>query len=107
MMLAPCEAGLNPEAPRDSTAVSRIHLYQQVLGPIEEIISQKKRLSFVLRWGANKPSSAGADYGRPSTASSVISLDWLVRKYAVAVLPSIASLKIFAANNPLRHPSGR
>ena len=45
----------HPCAPRSiqilrspSTAILRYQLYQQVLGPIEDIISQKKRLSFVL-----------------------------------------------------------
>ena len=40
-------AGLNPKSPRPFDRNLAYWLYQQVLGPIEKIISQKRRLSFV------------------------------------------------------------
>ena len=40
--------GLNPDAPKPFDRNLAYQLYRQVLGPIEEIISQKTRLSFVL-----------------------------------------------------------
>jgi CHAT domain-containing protein len=39
-------AGLNPKSPTFDRNLA-CQLYQQVLGPIEKIISQKRRLSFV------------------------------------------------------------
>jgi CHAT domain-containing protein len=39
-------AGLNPKSPTFDCNLA-CQLYQQVLGPIEKIISQKRRLSFV------------------------------------------------------------
>ena len=41
-------AGLNPDSPRAFDRNLAYQLYQQVLGPIEKIISQKRRLSFVV-----------------------------------------------------------
>ena len=40
-------AGLNPNGPEPFDRNLAYNLYQQVLGPIEDIISQKSRLSFV------------------------------------------------------------
>ena len=40
--------GLNPDSPKPFDRKLAYQLYRQVLGPIEEIISQKARLSFVL-----------------------------------------------------------
>ena len=41
-------AGLNPNSPEPFDRALAYQLYRQVLGPIEGIISQKARLSFVL-----------------------------------------------------------
>ena len=41
-------AGLNPDAPKPFDRKLAYQLYQQVLGPVEEIIAHKTRLSFVL-----------------------------------------------------------
>ena len=86
-------AGLNPDAPKPFDRNLAYQLYRQLLGPIEEIISRKARLSFVLDGALTSlppqvlitTDPAGKDLG---------SLDWLIRKYSVAVLPSVASLKI-------------
>ena len=85
--------GLNPDAPKPFDRDLAYQLYRQVLGPIEEIISQKARLSFVLD---------GALTGLPPQVlitsdpdgKDLNSVDWLIRKYAVTVLPSAASLKV-------------
>jgi CHAT domain-containing protein len=84
--------GLNPDAPKPFDLKIAYQLYQQVIGPIEGIISQKTRLSFVLDGALTSPPQVlittdpnGKDFA---------SLDWLVRKYAITVLPSIASLKV-------------
>ena len=85
--------GLNPDAPKPFDRNLAYQLYRQVLGPIEEIISQKTRLSFVLD-GALTSLPPQVLITTDPDGKDLDSLDWLVRKYAVTVLPSIASLKI-------------
>jgi hypothetical protein len=46
--VAVLRTGLNPESPKPFDRNLAYQLYRQLLGPIEEIISQKTRLSFVL-----------------------------------------------------------
>jgi CHAT domain-containing protein/Tfp pilus assembly protein PilF len=85
--------GLDPQFPKRFDLAAAYQLYQQVLGPIREVISEKTRLSFVLN---------GALTGLPPQVlitsdpegRDLASVDWLVRKYAITVLPSVASLKI-------------
>ena len=84
---------LDPEFSRPFDHAAAYRLYQQVLGPVSEIILEKTRLSFVLN---------GALTGLPPQVlitsdpggRDLVSVDWLVRKYAITVLPSVASLKI-------------
>lgn len=71
-------------------------LYQQVLGPIEEIISHKTRLSFVLG-GALTGLPPQVLIMSPPKGKDLASLDWLGRKYAITILPSVASLKVLRA----------
>ena len=77
----------------DDANEPRNALYRQVLGPIEEIISQKKRLSFVFDGALTSLPPQVLIISDPN-GKDFASLDWLIRKYAVTVLPSIASLKI-------------
>ena len=86
-------AGLNPDAPKPFDRNLAYQLYRQVLGPIEDIISQKKRLSFVLDQALTSLPPQVLIINDPN-GKDFASLDWLIRKYAVTVLPSIASLKI-------------
>jgi CHAT domain-containing protein len=86
-------AGLNPDAPRPFDRKLAHQLYQQVLGPVEEIIAHKTRLSFVLD-GALTSLPPQVLITTDPDGKNLNSVDWLVRKYAVTVLPSIASLKI-------------
>ena len=85
--------GLDPDCPKPFDRNLAYQLYRQVLGPIEEIISQKTRLSFVLD-GALTSLPPQVLITSDPNGKDLASLDWLVRKYAVTVLPSIASLKI-------------
>ena len=84
---------LNPDAPKPFDRNLAYQLYRQVLGPIEEITSQKTRLSFVLD-GALTSLPPQVLITSDPIRKDLNSVDWLVRKYAVAVLPSIASLKV-------------
>ena len=85
--------GLNPDCPKPFDRNLAYQLYRQVLGPIEDIISQKKRLSFVLDRALTSLPPQVLITSDPGD-KELVSLDWLVRRYAVTVLPSIASLKI-------------
>jgi CHAT domain-containing protein len=85
--------GLNPDAPKPFDRKLAYQLYQQVLGPVEEIIAHKTRLSFVLD-GALTSLPPQALITTDPAGKDLVSLDWLIRKYSVTVLPSVASLKI-------------
>ena len=85
--------GLDSDLPRPFDRNLAYQLYRQVLGPIEDIISQKTRLSFVFDGALTSLPPQVMITSDPGD-KDVVSLDWLIRKYAVTVLPSIASLKI-------------
>jgi CHAT domain-containing protein/Tfp pilus assembly protein PilF len=85
--------GLNPDAPKPFDRNLAYKLYRQVLGPIEEVISQKVRLSFVLD-GALTSLPPQVLITSDPDGKDPNSVDWLIRKYAVTVLPSVATLKI-------------
>ena len=86
-------AGLNPNSPKPFDRNLAYQLYRHILGPIEEIISQKTRLSFVVD-GALTSLPPQVLITTDPDGKDLNSVDWLVRKYAVTVLPSVASLKI-------------
>ena len=85
--------GLNPDSPKPFDRNLAYQLYRQVLGPIEEIISRKARLSFVLDGALTSLPPQVLIISDPE-GKNLDSVDWLIRKYAVTVLPSVASLKI-------------
>jgi CHAT domain-containing protein len=86
-------AALNPDSPKPYDRTLAYQLYRQVLGPIEEIISQKTRLSFVLGGALTSLPPQVLLMSDPE-GKDLASLDWLVRKYAITILPSVASLKV-------------
>jgi hypothetical protein len=93
--------GLNPDAPRPFDRKLAYQLYQQVLGPMEGIIAHKTRLSFVLD-GALTSLPPQVLITTDPDGKNLNSVDWLVRKYAVAVLPSIdAVLSKTGSPNPI------
>jgi CHAT domain-containing protein len=64
-----------------------------VLGPIEKLISEKTRLSFVVN-GALSSLPLQVLITNDPEGKDLEATDWLVRKYAITILPSVASLKI-------------
>jgi CHAT domain-containing protein len=64
-----------------------------VLGPIEEIIAQKTRLSFIFD-GALTSLPPQVLITTDRDGGDLNSVDWLIRKYAVTVLPSVGSLEV-------------
>jgi CHAT domain-containing protein len=85
--------GLNADSPKPFDHNLAYQLYRQLLEPIEEIISQKTRLSFVFDGALTSLPPQVLITSDPAN-KDLVSLDWLIRKYAVTILPSIASLKI-------------
>jgi CHAT domain-containing protein len=86
-------AALYPDSPKTFDRALAHQLYRQVLGPVEEIISQKTRLSFVLGGALTSLPPQVLLMSNPE-GKDLASLDWLVRKYAITILPSVASLKV-------------
>jgi CHAT domain-containing protein len=86
-------AALNPDSPKPFDRALAYQLYRQVLGPIEDIISQKARLSFVLG-GALTSLPPQVLVMTDPEGMDLASTDWLVRKYSIAILPSVPSLKV-------------
>ena len=99
--------GLDPVCWKPFNRDLAYQLYQQVLGPVEDIISQKTRLSFVLDGSLTSLPPQLLITSDPD-GKDLNSVDWLVRQYAVTILPSVASLKVLrgekvtvAAINPM------
>ena len=86
-------AALNPDSPKPYDRALAYQLYQQLFGPVEEIISKKARLSFVLN-GALTSLPPQVLVTSDPEGKGLGSTDWLVRKYAITILPSVASLKV-------------
>ena len=91
--VATLRTGLDPDSPKPFNGKLAYQLYQQVLGPIEEIISQKSRLSFVFD-GALTSLPPQVLITSDPDGKDPNSVDWLIRKYAITILPSMASLKV-------------
>lgn len=88
-----CVPGLDPNAAKPFDRDLAYHLYRQFLDPIEGIIAQKKRLSFVFDGALTSLPPQVLITSDPSN-KDLGSLDWLIRKYAVTILPSVESLKV-------------
>jgi CHAT domain-containing protein len=86
-------AGLDPESVKPFDRDLAYQLYQQILKPIAEVIAKKTRLSFVLS-GALTSLPPQVLITSDPEGKELASVDWLVRKYAITILPSVASLKI-------------
>jgi CHAT domain-containing protein len=92
-IVAALRSSLDPNSPKPFDANLAYQLYKQVLGPVEGIISNKARLSFVLD-GALTSLPPQVLITSDPAGKKREDVDWLVRKYAITVLPSTASLKI-------------
>ena len=68
-------------------------LYHSLVGPFADFVSSKKRLSVVTN-GALSSLPLQLLVTTDPTGEKRKDIDWLVRKYAITVLPSTASLKI-------------
>jgi len=75
-------------------------LYSQVLGPVENIIRSKQRLSFVVN-GALTSLPPQVLIASDPAGKTLNDVDWLIRDHAITILPSIASLKVLRAKTAI------
>jgi len=68
-------------------------LYSQMLGPVEDIIRSKQRLSFVVN-GALTSLPPQVLVTSDPAGRALKDVQWLIRGHAVTILPSVASLKV-------------
>ena len=73
-------------------------LYKVILGPVEDNIAQKQRLLFVMN-GALSSIPPQVLVTRDPTGKDFKSIDWLIRRHAIAILPSVSSLKVLRGEN--------
>jgi CHAT domain-containing protein/Tfp pilus assembly protein PilF len=78
-------------APFDAQA--SFELYKDILGPVENTLRGKLRLSVVVN-GALTSLPLHVLATRDPAGKALKDLDWLIRTHAVTMLPSIASLKV-------------
>jgi CHAT domain-containing protein/Tfp pilus assembly protein PilF len=95
------EGDPSPELPFDTDTAYQ--LYQRLLGPIEGSLSGKTRLSFILN-GALTSLPPHVLIASDRQHRDLRSIDWLARKYAITVLPSIASLKVLRGKSVVVAP---
>ena len=100
-------AGLDVEIPKPFDPKLSFELYRQVLGPVEDVIAAKARLSLVVN-GALTNLPLQLLVTRDPAGKALKDVDWLLRTHAVMVLLSVASLKVLRrksavadAKNPL------
>jgi CHAT domain-containing protein len=93
-------AALDPDAVKPFDFGIANQLYRQFLGPIEDVISSKTRLSFVLN-GALTSLPPQVLITSDPEGKDLAAVDWLIRKYAITVLPSAASLKILRSGKSI------
>jgi CHAT domain-containing protein/Tfp pilus assembly protein PilF len=88
---------LEPESFKPFDAALAYKLYEQILGPVKDFISRKSRLSFVLTGALTSLPPQVLITNEPED-KPLASVNWLVRKYAITVLPSTNSLKVLRGN---------
>jgi len=80
------------DADKPFDAAVAYHLYQQTFAPLESWIRDKKRIS-VFANGALTSIPFGMLVKRDPAGKSLRDIDWMIKSHAIAVLPSIYSLK--------------
>ena len=84
---------LDPDSQKPFDTTLSFALYRQLIAPIEEVIASKPRLSFVVN-GALTSLPPQVLVTSDPTGKAFKDVEWLIRRHAVTILPSIASLKV-------------
>ena len=91
---------LDPYSVRPFDAQASYDLYQKMLAPVDDLMRAKNRLSLVVN-GALTSLPPQLLVPRDPTGKALKDVDWLIRTYAVTVLPSVASLKVLRGKSAL------
>ena len=73
-------------------------LYRKILGPVEDVLRAKPRWSFVVN-GALTSLPPQLLVMQDPAGKALKNVDWIVRRHAVTVLPSLASLKVLRSKS--------
>ena len=90
--VATLRAALDPNSLKPFDTDLAYQLYEQILA-MSDVISNKTQLSFVLS-GALTSLPPQVLITTDPKGKDLATVDWLIRKYAVTILPSVASLKV-------------
>ena len=91
--IAALRASLDPSSNKPFDAKLAYELYKLILGPVEDSIAKKPRLLMVMN-GALTSLPPQVLVTRDPAGMDLKSTDWLIRRHAIAILPSVYSLKV-------------
>jgi CHAT domain-containing protein len=91
--IAALRASLDPSANKPFDAKLAYELYKLILGPVEDRIAKKPRLLMVMN-GALTSLPPQVLVTSDLAGRDLKSTDWLIRRHAIAILPSVYSLKV-------------
>jgi CHAT domain-containing protein/Flp pilus assembly protein TadD len=89
--IAALRASLDPDSSKPFDAKLAYKLYKLIIGPVEDRIAKKPRLLMVMNGALT---SIPPQVFVTSNPAKTKSPDWLIRRHAIAILPSVYSLKI-------------
>jgi CHAT domain-containing protein len=96
--IAALRASLDPSSNKPFDAKLANELYKLILGPVEDRIANKPRLLMVMN-GALTSLPPQVLVTRDPAGMDLKSTDWLIRRSAIAILPSVYSLKVLRGEN--------
>ena len=96
--IATLRASLDPSSSKPFEADLAFELYKLILGPVADFIAKKPRLLTVMN-GALTSLPPQVLVTNDPTGKDLKSIDWLIRRHAIAVLPSVYSLKVLRGKN--------
>jgi CHAT domain-containing protein len=98
MKIAALRASLDPSSNKPFDAELAYELYKLILGPVEDSIAMKSRLLMVMN-GALTSLPPQVLVTSDPAGMDLKSTDWLIRRHAIAILPSVYSLKVLRGEN--------
>jgi CHAT domain-containing protein len=96
--IAALRASLDSSANKPFDAQLAYELYKLILGPIEDSIAKKPRLLMVMN-GVLTSLPPQVLVTNDPAGKDLKSTDWLIRRHAIAILPSVYSLKVLRGEN--------
>ena len=91
--IAALRASLDPSSNKPFDAKLAYELYKLILGPVEDSIAKKPRLLMVMN-GALTSLPPQVLVTRDPAGMDLKSTDWLIRRHAIAILPSVYSYRV-------------